>query len=222
MNLKLWGYSTSRTLRPHWALHELDLPYTTKYIRHREGETQTEEFTKLNPLRKVPVLQDDKLVVTESAAICVYLADRYGNGKLISDIAEGRSHVFQLCFFSMTELDAHTLYILTKHNGKHSSVYGKSPEATAAAIQGFEKQVATLSMTLDDGRPYIVGDSFTIADIILTTCLTWSQNDESIGLQLEVPPILLEYATRMKAREAYTAAFKTNYPEATVSSAVPG
>lgn len=222
MNLKLWGYSTSRTLRPHWTLHELGLPYTTEYIRHREGETQTEEFTNLNPVGKVPVLQDDDLVVTESAAICLYLADRYGNGKLISDTPEGRSCIFQLCFFTMTELDAHTLYILTKHNGKLSRTYGKSSEATAAAIEGFEKKIATLSKVLDDGRPYIVGDSFTIADIILTTCLTWSQNDESIGLQLKVPPILLEYATRMKAREAYTAAFKTNYPEEIGSSAVTG
>ncbi len=45
-------------IRPHWALHELRLPYTTKPIGPRTGETKTPEYTKLNPRQKVPLLQD--------------------------------------------------------------------------------------------------------------------------------------------------------------------
>ena len=47
--LTLWGVGTSRTIRAHWAMFELDLPYTTKPIGPRTGETKTAEYTSLNP-----------------------------------------------------------------------------------------------------------------------------------------------------------------------------
>ena len=63
--LILWGATTSRTLRAHWALAELDLSYERRPIRPRTGETKTEEFTRLTARQKVPVLQDGGLVLTE-------------------------------------------------------------------------------------------------------------------------------------------------------------
>src|SRR3979490_2455213 len=53
-DLTLWGVGTSRTIRPHWAMHELGLPYKTKPIGPRTGETKTAEYTKLNPPQKAP------------------------------------------------------------------------------------------------------------------------------------------------------------------------
>ena len=77
--LILWGVTTTRTLRAHWAMAELDLRYERRPIRPRTGETKTEEFTRLTARQKVPVLQDGDLVLTESAAIVAYLSDHYGN-----------------------------------------------------------------------------------------------------------------------------------------------
>ena len=57
-DLTLWGVGTSRTIRAHWAMHELALPYKTMPIGPRTGETKTAEYTKLNPRQKVPLLQD--------------------------------------------------------------------------------------------------------------------------------------------------------------------
>ena len=57
-DLTLWGVGTSRTIRAHWAMHELNLPYKTKPIGPRTGETKTAEYTRLNPRQKVPLLQD--------------------------------------------------------------------------------------------------------------------------------------------------------------------
>ena len=57
-DLTIWGVGTSRTIRPHWAMQELSLPYKTIPIGPRTGETKTAEYTKLNPRQKVPLLQD--------------------------------------------------------------------------------------------------------------------------------------------------------------------
>ncbi|MGY2934884.1 glutathione S-transferase [Bradyrhizobium sp. GM6.1] len=57
-DLTLWGVGTSRTVRPHWAMHELGLAYEIKPIGPRTGETKTAEYTRLNPRQKIPLLQD--------------------------------------------------------------------------------------------------------------------------------------------------------------------
>src|ERR1700685_4290248 len=77
----LWGAGTSRTIRAHWALHELDLPYERRPIQPRTGETETPEFTALSARQKIPLLQDNGLVITESAAIGAHLSDAYGQAQ---------------------------------------------------------------------------------------------------------------------------------------------
>ena len=76
-HLILWGAGTTRTIRPHWVLHELGLEYEKHLIGSRTGETQTAEFRALNPRSKIPVLQDGELVLAESAAIINYLVENY-------------------------------------------------------------------------------------------------------------------------------------------------
>ena len=72
-NLTLWGATTSRTIRGHWALRELGLDYRCEPILSRNGDTQTARYTALNPRQKIPTLVDDGFVITESAAIVAYL-----------------------------------------------------------------------------------------------------------------------------------------------------
>src|SRR5260370_24994743 len=76
-DLTLWGVGTSRTLRPHWAMHELDLTYRTRPIGPRTGETKTAEYTALNPRQKVPLLQDGDFCIGKSPAIVAYLSPTY-------------------------------------------------------------------------------------------------------------------------------------------------
>src|SRR5260370_3850493 len=75
--LTLWGVGTSRTIRPHWAMHELGLSYKTKPIGPRTGETKTAEYTKLNPRQKVPLLQDGDVCIGETAPLVAYLSQMY-------------------------------------------------------------------------------------------------------------------------------------------------
>ena len=82
--LILWGVTTSRTIRAHWALHELGLTYESRPIQPRTGETKTAEYTALNPRQKIPLLQDDDFTIGESAAIVAYLSRTYSTARTIA------------------------------------------------------------------------------------------------------------------------------------------
>ena len=116
MNLiTVYGVNTLRTLRVHWTLQELGISYQTEPIQSRSGQTQTSAYAAIHPGGKIPSLQDGELIISESAAICIYLAEKYGGGILIpnADTVQ-RAKFFQVSFYAMTELDAHTLYIIAK------------------------------------------------------------------------------------------------------------
>lgn len=203
----LWGIGTPRTMRPHWALHELSLHYETRAIRTRSTDTQTAEFAKLNPRRKIPVLQDSEFVITESAAIVAYLSDRYGTGDkaLVPSGQLERARWLEWSFFVMTELDATTNYVIRRHHGL-KSMYGEAPAAVEAAKGYFLKQLSCVSDVLASAT-YLIGDKFSAADILLTTCLT-----DAIGNKIALPEICSEYLTRISTRPAYQAAHAVNHP----------
>ena len=156
MSLTLWGGATGRTIRPHWALHELGVEYETKLIGPRTGETQTDEFRALSIKEKVPVLVDGDLVLTESAAIVTYLGDKYGGLTPAFGTAE-RARYNEWTSFILMELDAHTLYVMRKH-GDLAALYGEAPTAMQAAKDGFNKQIRWAEGRLG-GAPFAIGDT---------------------------------------------------------------
>ena len=128
----LWGVATLRTFRAHWALAELGLPYETRPVRSRSGETQTPEYlAEVNPRGKIPVLVEDGLCIAESGAILNYLADRYGSDRGFAPRPGSPERAIhdQWCFFAATELDATSLYILRRHDDL-KEIYGAAPVAT--------------------------------------------------------------------------------------------
>jgi glutathione S-transferase len=202
----LWGAGTPRTMRAHWVLHELGLAYERRPIQPRTGETQTAEFSKLNPRQKIPVLQDGDFTLAESAAIVTYLAERYGapKGLVPPPSTRERALYYEWCFFIMTELDAHTLYVIRKH-GDLSEIYGEAPNALRAAKEGFQKQAGVANQTLRSSGPFILGKTFTGADILLTTCLT-----SAVRREIPLTDVLQEYIRRTTSREAYQRGLEAN------------
>jgi glutathione S-transferase len=201
----VWGAGTPRTLRAHWSMCELGLEYECRPIGSRSGETETQEYAKLNPSRKIPTLQDGDLVVAESAAIVNYLTTRYGSEKNMqppTDPAE-RSRYDMWCFYCMMELDADTMYIIRRH-GDLSDIYGEAPNAVAAAKAIFAKQVQATVQRLGSG-PYAMCERFTGADILLTTCLSGAQRRD-----IALPSTLCDYLSRTTARDAYQRASEVN------------
>ena len=204
--LTIWGGATSRTLRAHWMCHELGLDYEPRLIGSRTGETQTEEFRRLNPKEKIPVLIDGDLVLSESAAIVTYLGDTYGRGTgLVPEpYTRERALYNQWNSFVQMELDAHTLYVLRKHRDL-ANLYGEAPAAVQHAIDGFNKQVAVAEMALRE-RDHLVGDQFTGADLMLSTTLSWA-----IAYGFDLSPRLREYNDLHRARPAFRSAAELNF-----------
>ena len=149
--MQIWGGATTRTMRAHWMAHELALDYEPKLIGPRTGETQGAEFRALNVKEKVPVLVDDRFVLTESAAIVTYLGDAHGAeaGLVPPPRTQLRAQYNEWLSYVQMELDAHTLYILRKHIDL-AHLYGEAPAAVEAAIDGFRKQLAFADQRLRD------------------------------------------------------------------------
>ena len=137
-DLTMWGIGTSRTLRVHWMLMELGLDYAFHPIQSRTGETRSDEFLKLNPKHKIPVLRHGPLVLTESPAIVAYLSETFPPPAefFVPSDTVARARLNELCFFVMMELDAISLYVIRRH-GDLSDIYGKAPRAVESAKEYF-------------------------------------------------------------------------------------
>src|SRR5436190_11720599 len=89
-DIVLYGSIHSRTFTARWILEELGLPYRVVDIDIRKGWQKRPEFLAINPMGKAPAITDDGVVVTETPAICLYLADRYGVGRLAPPLDDPR------------------------------------------------------------------------------------------------------------------------------------
>ncbi|WP_160982302.1 glutathione S-transferase family protein [Paracandidimonas lactea] len=191
--MKLYGYGPTRSLRALWALKELDAEFEFVPVNLAAGEHLHPDFLRLNPAAKLPVLVDGDLVLTESAAIVMYLAEKYGDKGLVPADPKERALAYRWSLFAVTELEQPLWRI-----ARNSFVYPEEkrlPADIPHAQEDFLAMAAVLERHME-GREYIVGDGITIADCITAYLLDWG---ERIGL-LESFPNLKAYMTRMYAR----------------------
>ena len=200
----LWGIGSARALRVHWALIELGLEYRSERIQSRSGETETPAYRRLNPRGKIPVFEDGALVLSESGAIVTYLAETYGNGRLIPAEGAERAKYFEWVSFVSMELDATTLYVLRRHEAL-AHIYGEAPAANAAARGYFDRMITAAAREIEDGRSYLLGTQFSGADILMTTCLDWA-----LAYRVALPEPWLAYRERTAARPAHARATAAN------------
>jgi glutathione S-transferase len=207
---RVWGIGTPRTMRAHWTLCELGLEYETKPIITRTPAMRSPDFRALSQREKIPLLEDGDLMIGESAAIALHLAERYrGCGNLAPPMgSDARAHHDELCFFVMTEMDA-ILYLIRRHEGL-SEIYGKAETACTAARGYFQRSAEEIERRLSQHSPYLLGEDFQVADLLLKTCLDWA---EFTGISHSEP--LLRYSQSIAERPAYAAAMAVNFtPEA--------
>ena len=96
----------SRAATTHWMLTELDVEHEQVFIDFLAGEGATPEFRAINPMGKVPTLVDDGVVVTEAAAICAYLADKYPEKGFAPPVNSPlRGKYYRYLFFPGTTLE---------------------------------------------------------------------------------------------------------------------
>ncbi|HVP66714.1 MAG TPA: glutathione S-transferase family protein [Anaeromyxobacteraceae bacterium] len=192
--MKLYYVPKTRATRARWMLEELGVPY--ELVRLEPGrETRTREHLERQPLGHVPVLEDAEQRIFESAAICLYLADKYPEKRLVPPMGSpGRGLVYQWLFFAMTELEP-PLAALSAENRKPAAE--RSASAAAEAKERFGRAAAALEPVLANG-PFLLGD-FGVADVVVGAVLAWGK---SIGA-LEKLPTVEAYVARLLERPAW-------------------
>jgi glutathione S-transferase len=159
--ITLYGGSAGRSSRSLIALEELGLPYRHVALRPWESPADKQTLLQLNPNGRVPVLDDGGLILWESMAINLYLADCYGKPPLWPSDPRERAVVYQWSVWGQTEID-----VMARHKDRFSG----EPERVGRARSELHARLAILDNTLK-GRAYLLGDAFTLADLNLAATL---------------------------------------------------
>ena len=160
--ITLHGAAASRASRSLLALEELGLPYRQVPLNPWSDAADTETLARINPNARVPVLEDDGLILWESMAINLYLADRYGDAPFWPQHPRDRALVYQWTLWSQTEIDVRARH-MARFRGAAAQKQGAEAERLAA--------LAILDRPLA-GRPYLLGDVYTLADLNLAATLS--------------------------------------------------
>lgn len=195
MDLHLYGGPKSRAFRVIWMLEELDLDY-----RHSLAAPRSDEVVALNGTGKIPVLVADGVPLSDSTAILTFLADRfdalsYPAGTLDRARQDGWTQLVNDEFDSVLWTASRHSFVLPEEH--------RVPAVKDALKWEFARSAARLSEGFDG--PFLMGETMTIADILLTHCLGWA-----IVARFPDPgPELGAYRDRMRRRPAYVRALSS-------------
>ncbi len=189
------AFSTPNSVKVPIALEELGLPYTLVPVNIRQGAQKTPEFQALNANAKVPVLIDRArdLVLTESAAILIHLAEQ--TGRLLPAVGAARARVFEQLFVHASGLGPAF--------GNAGYFRKLAPEPIPAAIERFGAEADRLVRLLDGllaRQQFVAGDELTIADI---AHFGWLWRREFAGVALDAAPHVQRWVDELQARPGF-------------------
>ncbi|MDA3933644.1 MAG: glutathione S-transferase family protein [Gammaproteobacteria bacterium] len=190
MNHQLIFYThpRSRGRTARWMLEECQLSYQTELLEY--GTTmKSADYLRINPLGKVPALQHGEQIITETAAICAYLADAFPAAKLAPPTSQ-RGDYYRWLFFAAAPLEQ---AITHKALGVTLSDEQRGFVGTADVAQLADILAGHLAT-----REYIASDQFTAADVYVGSQI-------GFGLQFDTLPklqVLQDYWDRLSARPA--------------------
>ena len=205
--MKLYGSKNSRSLRCVWALEEAGTTYEYQRVNMMKGEGYAPAFKAVNPLGKIPALQDGELTLTESMAIVQYVADKFPQAALVPVELTARAEVSRWVYYAVTEVEPH-LWAIAQHRfalPEDKRVAALEPTTVwqlARSFRPIEKALAA--------QPYIAGAAFSMADIVVFHCLVWALSAKLEG----VDAASLAYIKRLKTRPAYQRAVTRERVEA--------
>jgi len=189
MAIVLYHHPYSRAANVVWMLEEVGVPYELRWVDIMAGAQKSPEMLALNPMGKLPVITDGAAVVSESAAIGLYLADRYSAGTLaplLDDPARGT--YLRWIFFAPSVIEPAAAAKPSGGNFNPGSVGWGSYEAMINAV---EAAVAK--------GPWLLGERYSMADVIFGGTLRYMLMFKMI----EPKPAFDAYVARLDARPAY-------------------
>lgn len=196
--MKLYYAPGACSLAPHIALREAGLHFELEKVDLASKQTEHgEDFTKINPNGYVPTLTlDNGEILSEVAVLLQYIADKKPATNLAPKVGSmERYRLMEWLNFIATEIHK-TLGALFHPN--------MMPEWKAAQLATFSKRCNVLAAQLD-GKQYLLGDQFTIADAYLFTTLGWTQLHQ---VDMSKWPVLTDYMARIAARPAVAEAMQ--------------
>lgn len=196
MAIVLYHHPFSRASTVVWMLEELGLPYELSFVDLMKGEHKQPKLLALNAMGKLPVLVDGDVVVTETAAIGLYLADRYSLGALApapDDPARGTYLRWSLFAPSVIE------------PGAMAKAAGWDFKPGQAGWGEYQAMLTAMEGALE-GRDYLLGERFSMADVIFGGTLRYML----LFKMLDPRPAFTAYAERLAARPALVRANAKN------------
>jgi glutathione S-transferase len=188
--LTLYHAAPSRSSIVHWMLEELGEPYERHVLSLAKAEHRAPAYLAINPMAKVPALKHGDVVITEAAAICTYLADEFPRAKLNVPVGDPRRGAYlKWLFFSPSCVEPAMM----------DRAFPRKEEArsTALGYGDFDRTMDVVENGVAAG-PYLLGEQFTAADVVLGSTLRW-------GIQFKlIPerPAFKAYTDRLAARPA--------------------
>jgi len=189
-DLTLYHASPSRSSIVLWMLEELGLPYDIELIKLSEGDNMKPAYLAINPMGKVRALKHRDTVITEAAAICTYLADEFPQAKLNIPIGNPRRGVYlKWLFFGPSCIEPAVI----------DRAAPRKEEARRGMLSygDFDTVMNVTAKAVEQG-PWIMGEQFTAADVIVGSNIRWATMFKLIPER----PEFSAYAARIAARPA--------------------
>jgi glutathione S-transferase len=188
--LTLYHAAPSRSSIVRWMLEEIGEPYELKLLRLSEGDQQKPDYLAINPMGKVPALQHGDVVITESAAICTYLADAFPKAGLSVPIGDPRRGIYlKWLFFGPGCLEPAVI--------DRAAPRKEEPRRAMLGYGDFDTVMNVLAKAVEKG-PWLMGEQFTAADVIIGANIRWGMIFKLLPERKE----FLDYAARIAARPA--------------------
>lgn len=198
MSLTIYGHPRSRTFRVLWVLEELGLPYDMVQVPVYEA-AQDPRVQSLNPIGKIPILQDDCEVLTESMVMGYYLARKAQSALLPASLVD-ECRVLQWTSWVQTEVERPLTQVF-----QHRVLYAaekRRPDVAAAAEVELPRPFDALEHVLA-ARLWLVDGRFTLADLNVSIVMLMTRY---IGMDMSRWPAIVDWLARCTARPAFAAA----------------
>jgi len=206
-DITLYGSIFSRTFTARWMLAELDLPYRLEVVDIRRNEQKHADYLRLNPMGKVPALTDHGVLITETAAICLYLADRYGYGSLAPTIEDpARGPYCRWLVYSTAVLEP----------AVHMKDWDDPENGRGVGWGTYATMLDVIEQALRPG-PYLLGERFSAADVAFGAVFAVAMFNK----RLPERPAFVAYNERLQERPACQRAQAENWPAAELAKLQP-
>jgi glutathione S-transferase len=189
-NLTLYHASPSRSSIARWMLEEIGEPYDLHVLSLAKGEQRAPGYLAVNPMGKVPALKHGDAVITEAAAICTYLADEFPQARLNVPVGDPRRGTYlRWLFFAPSCIEP----AITDRAFPRK----EEPRRGMLGYGDFDTVMAVVAEAVEPG-PYLMGEQFTAADVVLGSTLRWGM---MFGV-LPKRPEFVAYVGRLEQRPA--------------------